>query len=151
MNKRHEEGFSLIEVMVVVMIIAIIVAIGVPAYLGFRQRGQDTQVKSEIANGAKVEAAYGADGNGFTDDAAALALLEPSLDFSGANPRSLHVKVQDVQSGDNGDLLIYARSNGGTWFGMRLVDKGADAGRYTCSGDAESDVDDFADCTGTDW
>src|SRR5438132_12630180 len=43
MRKRlhnDEEGFSLIELMVVVLIIAILIAIAVPTFLGARQKAQ---------------------------------------------------------------------------------------------------------------
>lgn len=150
---RSQDGFSLIEVMIVVLIIAIIIAIGVPTFLGFRTRAQDTEIKSEVANGAKVEAAFAAaTGSGYSADPAALAVYEPSLDFSGSTDRSLHVKVADaVSTGDSGQVLVYARSESGKWFGLRLVNAGVDAGQYTCIGDVEADIDDMTDCIITEW
>jgi len=151
--RNDEEGFSLIELMVVVLIIAIIIAIGIPTFLGFRGRAQDTDTKSEVANGAKVQAAYAAAaGPGYTADPVELAKYETSLDFSGATDASLHIVVADaVNAGDNGQVLVYARSNSGTWFGLRLVNAGLEAGQYTCTGSAESEVDDMTDCIISEW
>jgi type IV pilus assembly protein PilA len=151
--RTSENGFSLIEIMVVVLILAILIAIGVPTFLGFRARAQDTEIKSEIANGAKVEAAFAAaNGSGYTADQAALATVESALDFSGATDKSLHIKVADaVSAGDSGQVLVYARSNSGTWFGLRLVNAGDEAGQYTCLGASEADVDDMTDCIISEW
>jgi len=153
LRPSSDRAFTLIEVMVVVLILAIIIAIGIPTFLGFRTRAQDTEIKSEIANGAKVEAAYAAaTGGGYTDDPAALKVFEPGLDFSGATPKSLHVVVEDaVSAGDSGQVLVYARSGSGTWFALRLVNAGVDAGQYTCQGSSESDVDEMTDCIITEW
>ena len=56
-----------------------------------------------------------------------------------------------VASGHAAQVLIYSASNTGTWFGIKLIVAGVSAGRYACSGIAEANVDDLADCTGTDW
>jgi prepilin-type N-terminal cleavage/methylation domain-containing protein len=149
---NRDRGFTLIEMMLVVLILAILIGVGVPFFLGYRKNANDRGVQSSIMNAAKLEAGLGADASGFESDIAKLALAEPALDFTGATPESLHVLVEDaITVGDNGEVLLYSRSKSGTWFGVRLVQVGPEAGRYTCKGSAEADVDDMTDCTGTDW
>jgi len=151
--RSSEEGFTLIEVMVVVLILAILIALGVPSYLGFRGRSQDTEAKSEVANGAKVQAGISVtQGQGYTADVAVLKAYEPSLDFSGTTDESLHVILGDaVSAGDNAQVLVYSRSRSGTWFGLRLVSAGVGVGQYTCLGSTEADVDDMTDCISAEW
>src|SRR5680860_1415575 len=39
--QNREDGFTLIELMVVILIIAILIAVAIPTFLGFRERAQD--------------------------------------------------------------------------------------------------------------
>lgn len=45
---RRERGFTLIELMVVVMIVAVLIAIAIPSFLGFRRAAQDREAQRDI-------------------------------------------------------------------------------------------------------
>jgi len=98
---KDEEGFTLIELMVVVLIIAILIAIAVPTFLGARSKAQARQVQSNLRN------AFSAEKTAFTDNqayvaAATVAGDEPSLSFvdAGAGTEYATPKTVTVKAGD---------------------------------------------------
>ncbi|MEO8423034.1 MAG: type II secretion system protein [Actinomycetota bacterium] len=55
--RDEEDGFTLIELMVVVMILAILIVMGLPTFLGVRSRFQDRGAQSDLRNvvlGARI-------------------------------------------------------------------------------------------------
>ena len=68
---KKEEGFSLIELLVVVIIIGILAAIAIPIYIGVQDNAKDSAVKSDLTNAKLAVIAY------YTDKGASAAA--PSL------------------------------------------------------------------------
>jgi type IV pilus assembly protein PilA len=133
-QKGSEEGFTLIELMVVVLIIAILIAIAIPTFLGARQRAQDRQSQSNLRNAFAAEKVIFTDNQAFTTNAAALSAVEPSLNYnadaaipSTADPKDIYV---DVSAG--GVVTLGSRSKSGTCFYMQ--DSGAAPTQYAKSG-----------------
>ncbi len=79
-SRDQEEGFTLIELMVVVLIIAILIAIAIPTFLGARQRAQDRATQSDLRNGLTAEKTVFTDAQTYDTDAEiSAAQVETSL------------------------------------------------------------------------
>ena len=85
LSKRDDKGFTLIELMVVVLIIAILIAIAIPTFLGARERAQDRGAQSNLRNAlTAAKVLYADDGDYLT------SASTPSIDLAcGAGSSSL--------------------------------------------------------------
>jgi type IV pilus assembly protein PilA len=100
---EREGGFTLIELMVVVLIIAILIAIAIPTFLGARTRAQNRAVQSNLRNALTVEKSVYTDAQAYSGDVTAAGPLktgEPSLTFRASAAMTAATVVP-------GDVYVY--------------------------------------------
>ena len=75
-----EHGFTVIELLVVIIIIGILLAIAVPSYLGFRDRAANNAMKANLRAALPAAETYYSDNGAYTGmDAAALAAIDSGV------------------------------------------------------------------------
>ena len=103
MQQRKDEGFSLIELMVVVLVIAVLLAVAIPTFLGARSRAQDRAAQSRLRNAYTAEQVFYAGKKYFTQETADLLAIEPSLEyafFDAGEPQNVGVVYVDAPDVD---------------------------------------------------
>jgi type IV pilus assembly protein PilA len=162
-----EGGFTLIELMVVVMIIAILIGIAIPAFLGARKRAQDTASKSNLRNALSSATAVFSDNQTYpaTADSASgagdgmvskLIAEEPSLSFvdgtavtgDSTGAKSISVLTKEHASGSGIDEIILSSfSDSKTCFYLRHVNTPSVSGM---SGTYKASVASAGSCSAAD-
>lgn len=75
--RLNEAGFTLLELLVVVIIVGILATVVIPRFARSRERTYDAAAKSDLRNAMSAQEAYFADYQSYTTDAGA-AGFEPS-------------------------------------------------------------------------
>jgi type IV pilus assembly protein PilA len=116
MPRKGEQGFTLIEILVVLLIIIILAGIAIPLFINQRGKAHDAQAKSAVRTAIGAIEVYHQDHNTYAGaDAAALVAIEPALNEA----RGLDVNGDDagftitVESKSGGPFSV-ERSNGTT-------------------------------------
>jgi type IV pilus assembly protein PilA len=137
-----EGGFTLIELMVVLLIIAILLAIAIPTFLGVSGSARDRSAQSNLTNALTDTVAYYQNGQTFDATATsttssqgtgagttsnALSTSEPAFTWQAAAcatnaPKCVSVAPVDAASANDGQGVITAvRSATGTcWYALNL-------------------------------
>jgi type IV pilus assembly protein PilA len=120
---RDESGFTLVELLVVMLILGLLAAIAVPAFFNQRDKARDTQAKTYVRTAQKAMEIYATDNNG-TYNGATLAVLqglEPTL-----NGATLAAPAVPAGGGDttNSSYKVTATSATGNTFSITRHDNG---------------------------
>ena len=131
-RRDDEDGFTLIELMVVVLIIAILIAIAIPTFLGARQRAQDRASQSDLRNALTAEKTVYTDTQAYDATTATMQGVEASLNWNGADTTktAMNVHIGNSSVGTADMVCIDEKSKSGKTFSIADIAAGPKAGTY---------------------
>lgn len=105
-------GFTLVELLVVVLVIGILAAISVPVFLGVQDRAVNTTTISDLTNAKHSLVAYAA-----ANDGAYTNNTEDLRDYGFTTSEGVEISDFSIVLGSD-DFCIEAAADTGTWFSV---------------------------------
>jgi len=138
---QSESGFTLVELLVVMLILGLLAAIAIPAFFNQRTKAQDAEAKSTAKTAQTALETYATDNNGSYANAtrASLKNIEPTLSSASTGANA----ITTLTVAASGYTITVTSDSGNTFSIVRATDGSV---TYPCSSAGNGGCP-----TGSDW
>lgn len=127
MNKYQSNGFTIVELMIVISIVGILSALAVPAYTGYTRQADRAAAQSDVYELAQIME------RGFTENraynAAGLDLTNTLAQFNSGSPQRYTFSV--TRTATTYDVIAVATSDSRDTYDLTIDERGAERYRDT--------------------
>ena len=138
----HEDGFSMIELLVVILVIGILAAIAIPSFLNQTSKANDASAKELVRSSETAAETYATDHSGDYGgmDVSALVAIEPTIATSSAG--TVKAFLSGVSNVSSDTYTVTTTSASGNTYSITRTSDGTTV--RTCTGTSGG-------CTNLSW
>ena len=146
-SPRSQDGFSLVELMVVLVIIGILLAVAIPTLFGARERASDRAAQAKLRTGLAAAKIYFADDQDFTGfNPVEAEKIDTSLEWViPGPPTSRQIAIAEVTPPR---LVMVSLSSTGTFF---CINEYPSMGTFFDESEFFENVDEGVECNDDAW
>jgi type IV pilus assembly protein PilA len=128
--ERDEAGFTILELMVCLVVIAALLSIVIPSVLSYEGKSKDRVAQSDLRYALEAEKVFFIDGQQYTDSVPDLTQVEPGLTYAASVPPVttgiVGIAVSNTSSAAD-TVVVSVKSGSGTCWYVKDVGVGPEA------------------------